>query len=112
MERNAELEKKLREKFLKDGIADEETVDAIVNIALKSCPQELMQNVWEWVEEKEEYTDIKCCGLSVNDLFNHGYDRKSFFRVMRVLNDIKINRNGKWDWSIIGLYYRTCPIIF
>lgn len=108
MKKNIALENALKNKIREIGtIVPDDTVDAYVDLLFEICPQELEQNVWEWIEDKEEYTDIKYMGLSINDLINMGYDKKYFFRLIDVLNRINLIFYGDYDIPIINMLYRA-----
>lgn len=44
-------------------------------------------------------------GLSINDLINLGYDKKYFFRLINVLNQINTKFYGDYDILIIRTIY-------
>ena len=107
MKRNNELANKIRDKILQDGtIVSEKYVDNLINRIFDMCPQELESNIWEWVEDKP-YSDIKYCGLSINDLVDLGYNKNYFFKLVNILSLLKTRYNGDYRMSTIKLIYDT-----
>ena len=112
MERNIELEKRIRIKIYETNPKmNNEDIDALVNIIFKICPQELEQNVWEWIENKP-YSDIKYCGLSINDLFKMRCNKQYFIRAIDVLykvNKLSTTFGEGYSMEDVCVFYLTSP---
>ena len=106
MKWNNELANKIKDKLQKKHIVSIEYIDGFVERIFDMCPQELEQNVWEWIEDKP-YTNIKYVGLSINDLINLGYDKDYFFKLVNILNLLKTRYDGDYRMSTIRQIYHT-----
>ena len=107
VEENKKLRKKMEKKIHKlEPTLDKRSINLFLDGVFVDCPQELEQNIWEWVENKP-YTDIKYCGLSINDLFDMGFDKNHFFTCIDVLNRLNTILHRKYESENIYTLYST-----